>query len=61
MADIKQAAKWAREGRRVESRDSGRRHAIYMSEFEIFYDAITGARVYFGLADLLADDWEIAE
>jgi hypothetical protein len=61
MADVKQAAKWMQEGKRVYSYDSNRTQAIYMSENELFYTVETGARVQIQLPDLLAEDWEIAE
>jgi len=61
MADIQQAAKWMQEGKHVYSFDSQRGSGIYMNEDEYFFSRRSGVRIQFQLADLLADDWEIAQ
>jgi hypothetical protein len=61
MSDIKQAAKWMQEGKRVESFSARRSSGIYAREQDgEFFTMRTGIRVRLTMDDLLADDWEIA-
>ena len=61
MADIKQAAKWMREGKTVQSFDSGRGTGMYLAENERFYMRRTGLKVNLTIEDIEAEDWEVVE
>lgn len=64
MADIKQAAKWMREGKRV--RRNGWHHCYREERGQIVDDGLghtdyQGYEIDTCTSDLLADDWEIAD
>jgi hypothetical protein len=65
MSDIKQAAKWMQEGKRVHHK--GSLAVAFINENEVVKAIIVVHPVIqehcyvFTCADLLADDWEIAE
>lgn len=65
MADIKQAAKWLKEGKKV-------RRSFYVPDCWIEYDCLQNTWLHYipdgimpgmllQMDDLLADDWEISE
>lgn len=61
MADIKQAARWMQQGKRVEGGDS-----IYplsaQGSYILFHPSDGESGTYsMGTLDLLAEDWEIAD
>ena len=59
MADIKQAAKWMDEGKRVKRREW---KAVYEAQDAIYMPVKWDQHdAPFSIQDLLADDWEIAE
>ena len=59
MADIKQAAKWMQEGKRVCRPDWHTNLSCSSTGHLILYS--DGQRYELYIFDLLADDWEIAE
>lgn len=68
MADIKQAAKWMQEGRKVRRstrsfiwQDWKGRKRPYAVRLIRRADGINIHAANFGIEDILADDWEIAE
>ena len=65
MADIKQAAKWMLEGKRVTRPSVCDKGSFFSADIKKFihYDSSSLGRVPDALepSDLLADDWELAE
>ena len=67
MEDIKQAAKWMQEGKRVIRKSERSLGCIYrMRESDHFLEMLTFSKEWveksiFRIEDLLADDWEMAE
>ena len=65
MADIKQAAKWMQEGKRVRRPNYMDKGSYFFagSDFIHYFSASLGREIEDALEnkDLLADDWEIAE
>ena len=60
MADIKQAAKWMQEGKKVTGGNA--LHPLILSCGEIYFDTGKEQLPYsVDNEDLLAEDWEIAE
>ena len=59
MADIKQAALWLKEGKRVRRPDWWGNLVCYAQNHRIIYS--NGERYEIYVPDLLADDWEIVE
>jgi hypothetical protein len=65
QGDIKQAAKWMREGKKVRRAAwfAGRRDVVaHSSREDVVYAHSLGAHdVPFSCTDLLAEDWEVAD
>ena len=61
MADIKQAAKWMQEGRRVKRPDERDGVALRCRTNGWLSRSAAGKNPALHVTDLLADDWEIAE
>jgi hypothetical protein len=62
MADIRQAAKWMREGKRV--RRPSHKYECYTlatDDYAVIMHLAKFDAAVFVLGDLLADDWEIAD
>jgi hypothetical protein len=62
MSDIKQAAKWMQEGKKITGGNA--LHPLLLVNGEICFDTGKGGGLYpyhLDDSDLLAEDWEIAE
>ncbi len=62
MADIKQAAKWMKEGKRVKRADWRAEFGTISTQGLIYWlNDDSKPKGYFSTTDLLADDWQLAD